>query len=86
MNTPPKPRHIRRCHCKYQQEKAWGYNLQKWVGGRKSWQLIGNATHPEDVEKYARQFEAVLIRCNGCGDDIVREYPKKPALASVESR
>jgi hypothetical protein len=68
-------RQVRRCHCEYQKQKAWGYNLQKWVGGRKSWKEIGNATHPEDVEKYAQRFDTVLIRCNGCGADIVREYP-----------
>jgi hypothetical protein len=77
------PRLVRRCRCKYQTSSggAWGYNLQKWGGGHESWEEIGNATHLDDVERYAQRFETVLIRCNGCGADIVREYPPNVKLS-----
>lgn len=73
--TPEFNRSVRRCQCKYQTENPWGYNLCEWVGGKKSWHVHGSATHLEDVERYARKFKTVLIRCNGCGSDVVREYP-----------
>ena len=68
---------VRRCHCNYQAEKAWGYDLCEWVGGRKSWKNHGSATNPEDVVKYAAKkgLKTILIRCNGCGADVFREYP-----------
>ncbi len=71
------PRIVRRCHCRQQTEKAWGYDLCEWVGGRKSWKNHGKATHPEDVVKYAadKGLKTILIRCNGCGSDVLREYP-----------
>ena len=64
--THPK-RTVRRCECKYQAEKAWGYNVQQWVGGRRSWKDKGNAKTPEATEQLAGKFKTVLIRCNGCG-------------------
>ena len=68
---------VRRCHCRYQAEKSWGYDLCEWVGGRKSWKNHGKATHPEDLVKYAADngLKTILIRCNGCGSDVLREYP-----------
>lgn len=67
---------VRRCACKYQTSSggAWGYNLQRWTGNP-AWEDMGNATHVADVEKSARKYLTILIRCNGCGMDILREYP-----------
>jgi hypothetical protein len=78
------PRLVRRCHCRYQAEKSWGYDLCEWVGGRKSWKNHGKATHPEDVVKYAadKGLKTILIRCNGCGSDVLREYPANNALSN----
>lgn len=72
-----KPRLVSRCQCKYQAEKSWGYHLWKWVGGRKSWKGLGSTTHSEDVVKYAaeKKLPTILIKCNGCGSEMLREYP-----------
>jgi hypothetical protein len=78
VGQPRLVRHLPRCLCKYQREKSWGYQLMQWVGGRKSWKHLGNATHLEEVEIYARDYETVLVRCNGCGADVLREYPSLP--------
>lgn len=76
---------VRRCHCRYQAEKSWGYDLFEWVGGRNSWKKHGKATHPEDVVKYAadKGLKTILIRCRGCGSDVLREYT---ANDDVEAR
>jgi hypothetical protein len=77
------PSLVSRCRCKYQAEKSWGYHLWKWVGGRKSWKGLGSATHIEHVVKYAAQkkLPTILIKCNGCGNEMIREYPAKPETA-----
>jgi len=69
-------RDIPHCKCSYQAEKAWGYSLHKRVGGSVSWKWlpVGSAITHEDIEKNARPFPIVLIRCNGCGADMVREH------------
>ena len=77
-------RFVRRCHCRYQAEKPWGYDLCEWVGGRKSWKNHGSATHPEDIVKYAddKKLKTILVRCNGCGADVHREYPANNAISN----
>jgi hypothetical protein len=80
-------RFVRRCRCRYQAERAWGYDLCEWIGGRKSWKNHGKATHPEDVVKYAsdKGLKTILIRCNGCGADVLREYPANDADQATAS-
>jgi hypothetical protein len=78
-------RFVRPCRCKYQAEKSWGYDLCEWVGGKESWKNHGSATHLEDVERYARKLKRVLIRCNGCGADVLREYSQANNYYQVDS-
>ena len=82
------PRFVRRCWCKAQSEKALGYDLCEWVGGRKSWKNHGGATYPEDIVKYAsdKRLKTILVRCNGCGADVLREYPANDLNSATATR
>ena len=66
---------IKPCKCRYQKEHPWGYYLWSWIGGRASWKALWIAPNIEEALTHAEQFQAVLIKCNGCGAEMLREYP-----------
>jgi hypothetical protein len=83
----PRGRHLRlvsRCRCKAQAEKQWGYHLWKWVGGKDSWEALGSTANIEDVVKhiFIKKIQTVFIKCNGCGNEMLRETP----ISSANSR
>jgi hypothetical protein len=57
------------------------------VGGRKSWTGLGSATHIEDAVKYAaeKKLPTILIKCNGCGAEMLREYPANTEVSQREA-
>jgi hypothetical protein len=57
---PDTQRTVRKCECKYQAERTWGYNVQQWVGGRRSWKDKGNAKTPEATAQLAHRISAEL--------------------------
>jgi len=63
------------CECKYQKEKNWGYEIQKWVGGAKSWKFVANVRRFQDAIGAALAHQYVLIRCRGCGSELKRSVP-----------
>lgn len=71
----PKRRFVRPCGCHYQREKPWGYEIQKWIGGRKSWRFVSSHKTAEGAQAAAERYPFVLIRCRGCGAEQVREMP-----------
>ena len=64
---------VRRCSCKYQKEKDWGYHLWEWVGGKKSWQAHGHTSDPQDTLKFAENhnMKKIMVKCMGCGNTII---------------
>jgi hypothetical protein len=67
---------MRACGCKYQREAKWGYEVQKWVGGKKFWEFVAKVTYIEDAARAASDYPFVLVRCRGCGAEIKRTVPK----------
>lgn len=71
------------CKCRYQQEKNWGYSIHKYVGGRKYWRGIGHTTSLETAEAIIASLPVALVRCNGCGGELLREHPARAAIKSA---
>ncbi len=70
-------RHFEPCKCRYQRKKNWGYDVQRYTGNATYWNFVGTARDVSEAKIMAEGFRTVLIRCNGCGSDMVREYPEK---------
>lgn len=87
MNTPETQsgsslqRMVRPCGCKYQKEKAWGYRIFRFIGGRKWWKPMAEAKTADGAKQLAAGLKTVLIVCCGCGADIVREYRPNTELS-----
>lgn len=64
------------CNCRYMKAKNWGYHIAVFIGGRRYWRAVGNAKNLDEVREIIAPIATVLVRCNGCGSDILREYPK----------
>lgn len=69
------------CPCKYQKEKAWGYDLYAWNG--KKWECkpptkaTGYAIPARAMAMaQALDLDTILICCRGCGAEIYREHPQ----------
>lgn len=68
-------RTLEKCDCHYQKERNWGYHLFKWTGGKNPWKSLQTENTPAAASKKAEKMEHVLIRCNGCGKELVRDVP-----------
>lgn len=66
-------RHFNSCQCKSQKEMIFGYDVQVWQDEKWEPLLIAgdNILAVGCCEKYSN----VLIRCRGCGADMIRETP-----------
>lgn len=80
----PAPRkRLQACRCRFMAEKNWGYDIQKYVGGHKYWKPIGCAPTIETAEAIIASYRAVLVRCNGCGKELLRDCPPRAAIKSA---
>lgn len=66
---------LRPCRCRYQQEKDWGYETMEWRGG---WVSIAAGVNLGDAAvAAARCKRGVLVRCLGCGAELLRQMEPK---------
>lgn len=67
---------MKHCDCTYQKANHnWGYEIQKWIGGKKSWKFVTNVTKIQECRLAEQQIPYVLIRCRGCGSELIRKSP-----------
>lgn len=69
---------MKACNCQYQKQKNWGYEIQKWVGGENSWEFLANVKRFMDAVGAAQAHQYVLIRCRGCGSELMRKMGSGP--------
>lgn len=62
------------CRCDYQKKNPPGYSVFRWRGGREPWKWVEKAPTPERAKELAKGWGRVLIVCDGCGSEMVREY------------
>ena len=65
-------RGIQPCRCRMSTE--FGYDIQRWVGGDRSWTPIGSPVPFVQIGLVIEDEPVVLIRCGGCGSEVLREY------------
>jgi hypothetical protein len=61
-----------------QKVDQWGYRIFKRTGTGKAWKwkgMITASTH-QMAEVLAQPYKTVLIVCQGCGNELLREYPE----------
>lgn len=68
---------VRDCQCEYQKQQPWGYEIQKWVGGTRSWQYDTSVPTTAIALMATEKMTYDLIRCRGCGKEIVRDVPNE---------
>ena len=65
-------RSIQPCRCRMSME--FGYDVHRWVGGNRSWMPIGSPIPFAKIGSKIEHESVVLIRCGGCGSEVLREY------------
>lgn len=78
-NPAATPARTRECTCTYQKERTWGYALYRWQDGRTPWKPLATILTAADAARFAahKSLPHILIKCNGCGDDIIRLQPSR---------
>lgn len=80
MKTNPKRITMRQCLCGKADE--FGYDIQKAVRPPKFWSWQASAKKFGQIRAIIAKHNFVLVRCNGCGSELLREHPKYHKSAS----
>lgn len=63
------------CNCEYQHAKPWGYQLWKRVDeGGEYWETMGRGSLSQIQKAVMKIDRPVLVKCRGCGCEMLREY------------